>query len=254
MKNYFLIIIATTLALSVLGCRHRAVATNTYTGQQQNMTMLHAGDKAEYSLNGNTQISLGANSLSQIQGTGHKTVTVVAGTNHGRAVPSYVVETFDIQSDNQEQAKGRSKSWTDVIWIGKDVSGNLYLLGESPDGAKWDVVTDTNAPLYMPSKLSVGYSWGYIAHFASGSTESLDMKCVGMEKLSTPVGEYNAYKVSETGTHTRLRVNLSGYIWLTSSQPFIFELKGQISSTIPMLGVQANHSSDYTLESISLAR
>jgi len=82
--------------------------------------------------------------------------------------------------------------------------------------------------------------------------ESVAMKCVGRERVTTPAGEFEAYKVSIT--ITRLGMSLSGYMWLAEDVPLVFELKAQFSSDGSMKGMPASISQLHTLEKLKLVR
>jgi len=254
MKKYIVAFGALVFPLVVLSCSQKGAVTSASSGRQGVRASAKVGDRAEYSLNFTTQIMTGNRSSIPAKVTGHKTVTVVASTNHGRSVPPQIVTTYDVRSDTQQQGRGGSRSRTTIAWCGEDSSGNVYLLGESQDGVKWDVVTDINPPIILPSKLKVGDSWSYVAHLSSGSTESYAMKCVGVERLRTPAGEYDTYKVGRTGTHSGVGVTLSGYAWLTLSLPLVFEVRVQQSSDLTLHGIPTRVVGENILQSVSLAR
>lgn len=236
--------------LHVVGCSQRGAVTGTAQSPQGRSTV-RIGDKAEYSLNSKASSSVGSSATLRV--TGSKRYTVVAGKNHGRSVPSFIVRTYDLREDSEQRAGLMSRSRTIVSWLGEDSSANIYVLGESLDGVRWDVVTDANPPMEMPCAIKEGDSWGYSAHFASGGVESVSFKCLGKEMLKTPTGEYEAYKLSLAMSDTRLRVDMTGYTWVTPSLPLLFELKDEYSTKVS-LPVASDVEQVHLLTSFSLAR
>jgi hypothetical protein len=252
MKTQALPIILLLIILSCIGCSHRVAVTGSSSSRLVRTTP-RVGDRAEYSTIDDTQVMAIRGMPIQSKMVGREVVTVLAGDNHGRPIPPYIVRTYEIRCDNEIESGGRDKSWTDSIWCGEDRLGNIYLLAESQDGVTWDLVKDARPPIVMPYKINIGDSWSYVAHLSSGGTESLDMKCICKEKLKTPVGEYEAYKISENTTSTDLGVSMSGYIWIAPSLPFVFELKRQNSGESSAQGIPATVSTEYMLQELSLS-
>ncbi len=236
--------------LHVVGCSQRSAVTGTSQSPQGRSTV-RIGDKAEYSLNSKAASSVGSSAT--LTGIGSKRYTVVAGKNHGRTVPSYIVKTYDLREDSEQRAGFIRRSKTVVSWLGEDASGNVYLLGESLEGVHWDAVRDANPPLQWPCAIKVGDSWGYSAHFASGGVETVSFKCLGKEMLTTPTGKYEAYKLSLAMSDTRLRVDMTGYTWVTPSLPLLFELRDEYSTKVS-LPVASDVEQVHVLTSFSLAR
>lgn len=251
MSRTLLAIVTFACLLHVVGCSQRSAVTGTSQSPQGRSTV-RIGDKAEYSLNSKASSSVGSSATLRVIGS--KRYTVVAGKNHGRSVPSFIVRTYDLREDSEQRIGLMGRSRTIVSWFGEDASGNVYLLGESPDGAEWDVVTDANPPLQMPCAIKEGDSWGYSAHFASGGVETLSFKCLGKEMLKTPAGEYEAYKLSLAMSHTRLGVDMTGYMWVTPSLPLLFELKGEFSTKVSLPAATGNVEQVHVLEDFDLAR
>lgn len=227
----FSALVTTLLLMTVVGCSRQSAVTSFTPESKPSRNSPQIGDVAEYSLTGKAILSRGATAFSV---TGHITYTVIAPSQQ-RELPSYIVRSFEIKEDHLQNVGGlggsRRTAWT---WLGEDASGNLYLLGESFDGKKWDLVTNSPLPLYMPADMKVGSAWGYAADFGNGGKESLASRCVGMERIKTPAGEYYAYKLSETVTRTGFP-SVAGYIWVSPDLPHGFELKMEFSATDPAL-------------------
>jgi len=250
MRRHSLVLTGLVFILLMLGCNHRAAITTLSPSRQQNRAIVQVGDKAEYSINSSATNPL--NNKDTIQVTGHRTYSVVASADHGRSVPSFITRTFDFQEDTEERAGSIGKSRTVVTWFGQDAPGNLYMLGVSEDGVKWSFVTDANLAVYMPFQLQEGCSWQYVTHFDDGKTLSVSQKCVGMERLRTPAGDFDAYKVSANTTWDG--ISYSGYTYISTNLPLIFELKEEAAFDSPVRGLQTNMSQVYMLENLSLVQ
>lgn len=230
--------------ISVTGCNHTTPVTSANIGQI-GRTSPHIGDKAAYSIK-NTLPKIGNTT---VESGGSRTYTVAASGNHGRSLPPYITRTFDLQEDIRQHVEFLRTSRTVIIWLGEDASANLYLLGESLDGKSWDIVTDADPPLYMPSQMKVGSWWRYTANFNSGNTETAAYQCVGTESISTPAGPFDAYKLGVEFSRTPFQSKVTGYDWLPRNLPIVFELKEIYSNAGPSLNMGTN----YSLESVELA-
>lgn len=228
------------MLMVLAGCSQRPEGSPSF-GTTRSTAKL--GDRAEYS----RRATVG------IQVTGSTTATVVAGSHHKRAVSSHIVKTYDVQFKTTQQSGSRKRSYTTIVWYGEDVSGNLYLLGQSLGGKNWAYVVDANAPLVMPADLSIGRSWSYTANFSDSTTESVQMECVGSETLTTKMGQYDAHKVRRTGSHSGVGGAYSGYIWLSSDLPLVFELKGQNRVESRLQGTSVIGETEYLLEKLTFA-
>lgn len=243
-RRYLIILCIVILSSLLIGCNHKTSITPGNSGQQTR-TSPHIGDQAKYT---NVMDIQGGQQLN-VTGNGNRTYTIVAANNNRRTVPSNIINTFDLREDITQRIGNRNKTHIVMTWIGEDITGNLYRLGESVDGSTWDIVKDTNPPLYMPSKIKVGYWWKSVANFESGNIESITYRCYGIESLSTPLGTLKAYKLSRDVTDTRFKTSLTGFVWIPLTLPIVFELKESNDVTNPL----ANGNLNYKLESIELA-
>lgn len=241
-------VLVSIIALAaIVGCsRQGAVISNRLSKHSPEI-----GDRAEYSIDGKVAL-FGTNVA--LQSTGRRTSRVVAPTNRRRPVPAYIVRSFDLREDQFQQIGGqRAKRSTAVTRLGEDASGNLYLLGESLDGRKWEFTADATLPLYMPAEIRSDSAWGYAAKFDTGSEESVAYRCVGMERITTPAGQYEAFKISEKVTRSGLP-SYAGYIWISPDLPYVLEVKLDVTSNDPVQGIPAKTEMDNTLESVRLVR
>lgn len=238
------------LLSGLLGCSRQGAVTHSSARGARPSNTPQVGDVAEYSLTMNVTLH-GASSAVPI--TGHQTYTVTSATDGGRTVPSAIVRSFNIVENHVQEAGGIRNYEEVIVWLGEDATGNLYLLGESPDGKNWDYVTNTTPPLYMPAEIRSGSAWQYTATFTSGNTERVTYRCVGKETLKTPAGEYNAYKLSADMRFTQLP-DTTGYIWISSELPYVFEVKGEYRSSKRIHGM--SHAADFvtTLQSVTRAK
>jgi hypothetical protein len=234
--------------LPLAGCGRNTSVASHQSGHRQSKTTPVIGDTAEHSLTTTTSIA----DQSPIAGHGQRKCTITDSANHGRSIPSHIIKTFDFREDTENQVGTRSKQRTFITWFGLDAEGNCYLLGESEDGMTWDVVTDAAPPMYMPSKLNVGASWSYTAHFASGATESVASTCVGMERVKTPSGGFQAYKLNSR--IERKGANISGYIWVSPDAPLVFEVAADINVSTDVYGIPGTTHTIYQLTRLNLAR
>lgn len=246
MRNRYLAVLwLTILAIFVMGCNHGSAVTPANIGQIGRASP-HIGDKATYTIDINASNPLG----SSAKGGGRRIYTILASSNHGRTLPSYIIRTFDLQADTTQRIGIGGAKRTTVIWIGEDASGNLYRLGVSYDGKSWDVVSNPDPPLYVPSKIKVGYAWTSVANFESGNVESLLYKCVGIESMQTPLGNIEAYRLSADVSHTRSQTKSTGFVWIPRTLPIVFELRESYDAATPL----GNIRTSYDLESVELAQ
>lgn len=233
------------LAVALAGCsRHAATTTGRARG-----TSPQIGDKAVYSFQG---IVFFQGARSGIRSTGRDEYTVIAPTGQVRAMSPPIVRVFDLAQDHEQRMFGRRRSSRLVIRLGQDSLGNLYLLGKSRDGRTYDYVTNTTPPLYQPAQITTGSAWQHAVSYSNGDTQSATYRCVGMERVKTQAGEYNAYKVSvDLKLSTSPRA--TGYVWISASLPRVFELKSELSSNEPVRGIAQTSNVVSTLESVSLA-
>gem|GEM_PF-5082751 len=251
MRRYWNVFAVVGCLLYLTGCSQRGAVTGV-SQSSQGRVAVRIGDTAEYSLNTRLAHSVGKDA--SLRAIGSKRYTVVAGANHGRSLPSFIIRTYELREDSKQRAGLMSRSRTFVSWLGEDQSGNIYLLGESLEGVEWDVVTDANPPLQWPCAIKEGDSWEYSAHFASGGVETVSFKCVGTERLKTPAGEYDALKLSLAMSHTRLGVDTTGYTWVTPSLPFLFELRDEYSAKVSLSAASGNVEQVHVLEGYTPAR
>ena len=244
--------LAAVLAMLLLlaGCGGPSVTTRRAVGPGAWAPKI--GDTAEYETS-TAFVLPGAQTPTQVSGSMRS--TIVAATNHGRSLPSYIARTFDVRDEITAGTGLRSRSRMVLHWRGVDATGNVYLLGESLDGTTWDVVTDPDPPVYMPAEIKPGISWRYVTHFASGSTESSESTCVCTEELATAAGSFHTLKVSVAYTRTGTgAANVTGCTWLASSVPSVFDVKSEYDGTTPIGGMQVTASLVYNLKSLRLAQ
>jgi hypothetical protein len=240
------------LTLLLSGCGRVSTVTNSGTTRQSRpWADVSVGDCVEYRFDNTMTTDMQFGKLGS-QGTGHRTTTITEGGAHGRSVPSWLVRTFEVREDQVVTLHGGSESRTILTWLGADASGNLYLLGEAPDGSNWSVVTDSRPPLWMPAEVKPGSTWSYIAHFANGDTESCEYRYVGSEVMKTPVGDLNAVKVS--CTFARSGASMSGYEWFSPSIPVVFEVRQEVTRAQQIGGITMRGQIVASIESAHVAR
>lgn len=190
------------------------------------------GDTAKYV----TKVWTGFDN-SQFRKDTDDTLTIETGTNHAAAIPAGMIRTFDVK----HVMKGNTTSRTIITWYGEDAQNNNYLLGISPDGKEWDLVTDATPPMNCPGSLSVGMNWNYVVHLASGITMECTDKVVGTEWLSTEAGKFEAYKIEEkiateiTSLFGKTKTNTTDYTWV-SPQVDGLCIKSELKTDVGQMG------------------
>lgn len=244
------VIFSILLVVAVSGCDRQTSVTDSRATSGVNR-LPKVGDTAEYSI----VYFLGTSDVNtEPLANGRRTCRITTSANRGRELPSHIVRSFDVREDIETKG-GLSKATNTVtVWLGEDKLGNLYLLGACLDGSTWDVVTDANPPLYMPHRIQEGASWSYVAHFASGATESLAFEYVGRETMMIAEGQHEAYKLKTYMSHSLLQITASGYTWLPVDPPFLFELKSELESKSSVLGMPVTTRMLSTLERIRLSK
>ena len=184
------------------------------------------GDKAVYSFKA-SMARQGVGSGIDVSGSAvYKMET--ARDDTGAKAP-FLVRCFNLVQHQEQIRMGRGQSNTLIVRLGEDTAGNLYLLGKLREGKRWDFVTDTKPPLCMPAEIGSESAWQYTAHYASGSVESVAYSCLGSERVKTPAGEYNAYKLRVSMTFSQ-KPGATGYVWISPDLPHVFELRSELSS------------------------
>ncbi len=248
----------TLFALAVPGCSsHSPSITSVQTSQRNVSAVPTVGDTADYTIAGEIQMATGLGSGKGVACDGHKTITVTQAANHGRSFGSYIKSTWELRTDSVQTLGGLNESSAAIVWHGADASGNIYLLGRSPDGVSWDVVTDAEPPVCIPSELKPGTTWQYTAHFGSGSIESSAESCIGAEEVKTPAGTFPTLKVSCNLSKTAVRganVNLNGHTWACSGTPHAVEVKSDNIANMQLQGATFQSHIVTTLQSYHCAR
>lgn len=203
--RYPICAMAMFLSLSLMGCSQNVLVPTPLAANQQTRAMV-IGDKLTYDVT--SSADMGTYFLKEIKGT--DIISVEAASNHDRALPSKIVRTFDIKEVTNLDS---GQSNTSIMWCGQDVSGTIYLLGMSKNGLDWGLVTDASYPVDTPSRLANGMAWSYTAHFSNGESLSQNSKIVGIERISTPAGEFDAYKVQVFIKDSEGLV-ITGYQWI----------------------------------------
>lgn len=236
------------LALLCPGCGRRSPSiSSTSTRRTGQWATPMVGDKV---VRANMMtVAIAPGTTNNVRPTGQQILTILESTNHGRVLPPSIVRTFDVREDILTSLGGLSRSRFLVTWFGLDAQGNTYILGESDDGLRWDLFTDSDPPVCFPATIQPGSSWGYTAHFASGGVESVEMKCLRTEKLNTSAGVFDAYVAS--GVVTRKGSRMQTQVWLSPSVPAVFELKVEGDGSAE--GMPNVHLVS-TVESVSLAK
>lgn len=250
MRNIWFFAASLVLVMSTIGCgRQGSVAS-----ARKGTTLPAIGDTADYSIDSDVNAGVPDGHVPQIVGS--RKYTVVESPGHGRSVPSYVTRTLDLREEIVQQLGGLSKSRVVISWLGIDASGNVYLLGEALDGVNWEVVSDTNPPVYMPAEVKPGSSWQYVAHFAGGNTESCVNNCVGSEAIITPSGTFQSLKVSYDASRTGVNgadVRMSGHRWLGAGLPYVFEVRNEYGGKFTLGGIPVDTRTVESLQAFRLA-
>lgn len=243
-NRYLAVLCLVVLSILAMGCKHGSVLTSTNIAQKAR-TSPRIGDKAVYTAkNVAPKIPIIGG-----ESTGQRTDTIINSGKHRRSLPSYITGTFDLKEDSIQRVGLSQKRHTVITWFGEDADGNLYLLGDSFDGKPWDIVTNPDPPMYLPSKMKVGTWWKCIANFNGGNTESIIFQCLGKESVSTPLGNLDAYKINVDYSDTRLQTKMTGSMWMPQNLPAVFALKESYNVTNSLLTIGMS----YDLERIELA-
>ena len=150
-------------------------------------------------------------SLGGVQGT--LTAEVQKGYKHG-PVPKKISKTYHIS----ERLDMKGGSTAQIEWAGQASDGTLYFLGKLDEGKEWVLAKDSGLRTNIPAVLSEGSSWKSTLRLSNGKTETETCKVVGIEKVETPAGEFEAYKTKVESRASDGR-RLSGYQWLRPEFP-----------------------------------
>lgn len=220
--KYLIGLIMAALLFSSVGCGHRKSGVPESLSKGQNTRALVAGDKMVYDLDVNWEDAKGA-PLGSKQGT--VTIEVQKGFKHG-PVPADIKKTYHVS----EQLEGQGSPTAQINWMGQDAKGALYLLGRLDQSKDWALVTDKAIKPDIPDVLSDGASWGYTVHLSNGKTETNTYKIVGTEKVTTPAGDFQAYK-TKTETKVSDGTVATGHVWLRPEFPRGVKLELKITNT-----------------------
>jgi hypothetical protein len=252
MTRQWLWLILPVLIMVLSGCGTRPGSVH---ARPRTRTTPAIGDQADYTISTRVSSIFDGNDFNLA--TGSRSYDVSASPGHGRSVPSYIIRTFDLTETITQHLAGSESKQVVVCWFGADAPGNVYLLAESLDGLNWDVVRDTDLPVYMPSDVKPGSSWQYVVHFASGNSETSVNRCVGLEKLQTPSGAFLSYKIEYTDTRTGVRgadVTMTGQRWLGTTVPYLFEVGNDFRGQTTLGGIPTRTHTLQTLKAISFSR
>lgn len=226
MGRYIGVVCFLILALTT-GCGRRVAIVP---GQPPRAPM--TGDTAKYV----SKVSTGFDN-SQFRNDTDDTISVETGTNHADVIPTGIVQTYDLKIVTQSNT-GTHKI---ITWCGDDAQSNTYLLGINKDDSGWDLVTDSTLPMVGPGSPSVGMTWGYVAHLASGVTMTYNGKVVGKEWLNTDAGKFETYKIADnlvTETDSLLGkevTNTTGFTWVSPQVSDLF-IKSEAKTDVGQMG------------------
>ncbi len=203
-----LILIALLLCSAGCGRKSEGIPTSLRRGERTHA--LSVGDKIVHDLTVKS-----VNPKGKVVATTKGTITaeVRDGFKHG-PLPAGVAKTFHIS----EVLQIGSSAAGQIDWTGQDSDGNIYFLGRLDEGTEWTLVTDKKGKTSIPAVLEEDASWEYTAKLSNGKTETDTFEVVGVEKVKTPAGEFEAYKTKiETKSSDGRRA--SGYQWLRPDLP-----------------------------------
>lgn len=220
--KYLIGLVMAALLLSTIGCGHRKGVVPTSLPNAERTRALAVGDKMVYDLSVSWENAKGT-VTSPKEGT--LTIEVRNGFKHG-TIPSNIPKTYHVS----EQLEGQGSPTGQISWMGQDSEGALYFLGRLDQGIEWALVKDKEVKPDTPAVLADGASWSYTMHLSDGKTETDTYKVVGVEKVTTPAGDFEAYK---TRTETKISNGtlVTGYVWLRPEFPRGVKAEQDITNT-----------------------
>lgn len=245
-RKYWVAIALIMMVFGIVGCSHKSSVTSA-TISQQGRTSAHIGDKVVYSLKFSESDGSNVRTLAD----GSRIYTIIAHKDHRRSLPSYIIKDYEVQAKLTMRRFLRSKNDTMGMWLGEDAVGNTYLLGMSSDGESWDISSDANPQIYMPAKIKAGSHWKCVANCDTSITISFEFAYIGTERISTPIGDLDTYKLSAKSSFGN-NGNLAGFIWMPVHLPTVFEMKEEYESK--RAGMPSIFRQSFSIESIELAK
>ena len=156
------------------------------------------------------------------------TKTIEAGTSHGPSYRGAIAQTVHVIHRGKDSAGARGRV---VHWYGQNPSGAVYFLGRRESGASWAVARNATQCMDVPPILTGASSWGYTARLTGGHSETISYKIVGVEKVNTPAGVFEAYKTRWNATKADGTL-MSGYLWIRPEFPLGIKTDTHITSAV----------------------
>lgn len=221
--RYLTGLIIAAILISAIGCGHKksgAVPTSLPKGEQTRA--LTPGDTMTYDLSMSVTDAKG---MTQGPILGATVVRVTKGFKHG-PLPSNIVNTYHVS----DELPALKHPIGQIAWAGQDSKGATYFLGKLDQGKEWALVKDKEIKPDTPAVLSDGSSWSYTVHLSDGTTQTITNKIVGVEKVTTPAGDFEAYKTETENKQSDGRL-AKGIVWLRPDLPRPVKVRLDLSNT-----------------------
>jgi hypothetical protein len=213
------ILLLALLAAPGCGPRTTSVPTNLTSGCQTRCML--PGDRMVFEVD---MDQTDAEMIKSDSGTIIKTVE--KGKSHGPSFTGAIAQTVHVTHRTKYSAGMRGLV---THWYGQNPSGAVYFLGRCESGDDWAVAKNPTQCQDVPSVLSKASSWGYTARLTSGQREMIHYEIVGVEKVETPAGVFEAYKAHWRATRASGAL-MSGYVWVRPEFPLGIKTDAYITS------------------------